>query len=107
MVREPLANGYLSGNYRPGAWVTATDDWRSSHDPAEVRRKLELVQEIGHTEVPQGVAMAAWAIAWCLHHPAVSGVIAGCKSVQQLESNAAAADLDLVRDDHPMTVAAL
>jgi aryl-alcohol dehydrogenase-like predicted oxidoreductase len=45
--------------------------------------------------------MAAWAIAWCLLHPAVSCVVAGCKSVQQLEANAAAADLALVRGDHP------
>jgi myo-inositol catabolism protein IolS len=106
LVREPLANGYLSGKYRPGAWVTASDDWRSGHDPAEARRRLELVQELGRTEVPQGVAMAAWAIAWCLRHPAVSCVVAGCRSVQPLEANAAAADLDLVRDDHPQAAAA-
>jgi myo-inositol catabolism protein IolS len=101
IAHEPLANGYLSGKYRPGAWVTAADDWRSGHDPAEAQAKLELVAEIGRTEVPAGVAMAPWAIAWCLRHPAVSCVVAGCKSVQQLESNVAAADLDMVRDDHP------
>jgi myo-inositol catabolism protein IolS len=101
LVREPLANGYLSGKYRPGVWITASDDWRSGHDPAEVQRKLALVEQLGRTEVPEGVAMAAWAIAWCLQHPAVSGVVAGCKSVRQLEANAAAADLDMVRGDHP------
>ena len=106
IAREPLANGYLSGKYRPGAWVTAADDWRSGHDPAEAQRKLELVAEIGRTEVPAGVDMAPWAIAWCLQHPAVSCVVAGCKSVQQLESNITAADLDMVRDDHPQAVAA-
>jgi myo-inositol catabolism protein IolS len=105
IVREPLANGYLSGKYRPGAWVTAADDWRSGHDPAEAQARLELVAEIGRTEVPAGMAMAPWAIAWCLQHPAVSCVVAGCKSVQQLESNIAAADLDMVGDDHPQAVA--
>jgi aryl-alcohol dehydrogenase-like predicted oxidoreductase len=106
IVREPLANGYLSGKYRPGAWVTAGDDWRSGHDPAKAQRKLELVEELGRSEIPQGMAMAAWAIAWCLQHPAVSCVVVGCKSVQQLESNIAAADLDVVRDDHPQAGAA-
>jgi myo-inositol catabolism protein IolS len=101
IVREPLANGYLSGSYRPGGWVTAADDWRSGHDPAEVQRKLELVEELRRTEVPEGMPMAQWAIAWCLRHPAVSCMVAGSKSVQQLEANAAAADLELVRDDHP------
>ena len=106
VVREPLANGYLSGKYRPGAWVTASTDWRSGHDPAEVKRKLALVDQIGRTEVPGGVAMAPWALAWCLQHPAVSCVVAGCKSVEQVESNARAADLDLVRDDHPQATVA-
>jgi len=101
IAREPLANGYLSGKYRPGAWVTASDDWRSGHDPQQARRTLELVEEIRRTEVPEGVAMAPWAIAWCLRHSAVSGVVAGCKSVQQLQANVAVADLALVRDDHP------
>jgi len=101
IAREPLANGYLSGKYRPGAWVTASDDWRSGHDPQQARRTLELVEEIRRTEVPEGVAMARWALAWCLQHPAVSCVVAGCKSVEQLEANASAADLDLVRNDHP------
>ena len=101
IVREPLANGYLSGTYRPGGWVTAADDWRSGHDPAEVQRKLEMVEELRRTEVPEGMTMAQWALGWCLRHPAASCVVAGSKSVQQLEANAAAADLDLIRDDHP------
>jgi myo-inositol catabolism protein IolS len=106
VAREPLANGYLSGKYRPGAWITARGDWRSGSDPVEVQRKLALVEELGLTEVPEGVAMASWAIAWCLQHPAVSCVVAGCKSVEQLKSNADAADLDLVRDDHALAMGA-
>jgi aryl-alcohol dehydrogenase-like predicted oxidoreductase len=104
--REPLANGYLTGRYQPGTRITTSDDWRSGHDPAEVQRKLELVEQIRRTEVPEGLPMATWALAWCLHHPAVSSVIVGCKSVEQVEANAAAADLDLVRDDHPRAIAA-
>jgi Aldo/keto reductase family len=63
MAREPLANGYLSGKYRPGAWVTASNDWRSGNDPPQARRKPELVDEIRRTEVPEGLAMAPWASA--------------------------------------------
>ena len=46
--------------------------------------------------------MAEWAIAWTLQHEAVSCTIPGCKSVEQVESNARAASLPLVRDDHPL-----
>ena len=49
--------------------------------------------------------MAQWALAWCLKHPALACVIPGCKDVRQVELNAAAADLDIVRNDHPLAVA--
>jgi len=61
------------------------------------------VQQIQQEEVPDGVPMAPWALAWCLQHPAVTCVIPGCKTVEQVESNASAAELELVRDDHPQT----
>jgi len=49
--------------------------------------------------------MAQWALAWCLSNPSVTTVIPGCKNVDQVRSNARAADLgDLVRDDHPQAV---
>ena len=59
--------------------MTAPSDWRAGHDPAEAQHKLEVVEELRRTEVPTGVAVAAWAIAWCLQHSAVSCVVAGCK----------------------------
>jgi aryl-alcohol dehydrogenase-like predicted oxidoreductase len=56
------------------------------------------------SEVPAGVPIARWAIAWCLQHPAVSAVIPGSRTIEQLESNAAADELHLVSDDHPLAV---
>lgn len=104
LARVPLASGYLSGKYRPGAAFENERDVRSRHDRQEVDRKLTEAQRIGREEVPEGVDMAAWALAWCLQHPAVTCVIPGCKSVEQVEANARAADLELVRDDHPQAV---
>jgi len=101
LARVPLASGLLSGKYRPGTTFTDPDDIRSKRDPAMVEERLRQVAEIGRDEVPAGVPMAAWALAWCLQHPAVTCVIPGCKSVEQVEFNAAAADLPLVRADHP------
>jgi myo-inositol catabolism protein IolS len=104
LARVPLASGFLSGKYKPGTRFTNQYDIRSQHDEQEVQDRLKLVQEIQRTEVPAGVPMAAWALAWCLQHPAVSAVIPGCKTVEQVNSNASAADLDMVRDDHPQAV---
>ena len=104
LARVPLASGLLSGKYQPGATFTDPDDIRSRRDPAFIEGRLRQVAEIAATEVPAGVSMAAWALAWCLQHPAVSCVIPGCKSAEQVELNAAAADLDMVRADHPQAV---
>jgi aryl-alcohol dehydrogenase-like predicted oxidoreductase len=100
LARVPLASGYLSGKYKPGAEFAA-NDVRNRHDREQRDEKLQLVEEIKRTEVPEGVNMAEWALAWCLQHPAVTCVIPGCKDVEQVLSNARAADLDLVREDHP------
>ncbi len=100
LARVPLASGYLSGKYKPGATFGPTDV-RSKHGERAVRDKLEKVARIAETEVPAGVPMARWALAWCLQHDAVTTVIPGCKSAEQVRENAAAADIDLVRHSHP------
>lgn len=99
LARVPLASGYLTGKYKPGA--VFTDNVRKHHKREEIDEKLRLVQQIQEQEVPEGTPMAEWALAWCLQHPAVTCVIPGCKSVEQVEMNARAAAMDLVRDDHP------
>jgi myo-inositol catabolism protein IolS len=95
LARVPLASGLLTGKYRPGAEFTRPDDVRSLRDKAEIQERLDLVERIAQTEVPSAVPMAAWALAWCLQNPAVTCVIPGCKSVEQLDLNSSAADLEI------------
>jgi len=100
LARVPLASGLLSGKYKPGATFPA-DDVRTKWRHKDFDARLKDVEDIARSEVPQGVPMAEWALAWCLQHPAVSAVIPGCKDVGQVQSNARAANLIGVRDDHP------
>lgn len=92
LARVPLASGYLSGKYNPGVTFESTDV-RHRHDVQSTMRKLEEVQMIRKTEVPEGIDMAQWALAWCLRHTVVSAVIPGCKNPAQVEANARAANL--------------
>jgi aryl-alcohol dehydrogenase-like predicted oxidoreductase len=101
LARVPLASGYLTGKYKPGAKF-GTNDVRGGHDPASTEQKLREVEQIRRTEVPPGTDMVQWALAWCLRHPAVTAVIPGAKDVAQVKSNAAAAAL--VQDDHPQAL---
>ena len=94
-----------AGSTGPADWVTTSGDWRSSQDAADVEARLAEVERIASaTEVPSGVPLGRWALAWCLQHPAVSAVIPGSKTIEQLEGNVAAATLDLVSPAHPLTV---
>jgi aryl-alcohol dehydrogenase-like predicted oxidoreductase len=100
LARVPLASGFLSGKYKPGAHFPANDT-RAGYSQAQIDEKLREAERIQKEEVPAGVPMAQWALAWCLQHPAVSCVIPGCKNVEQVKKNAAAAELEMVKDDHP------
>lgn len=93
IARTPLASGFLGGRYQPGHDFAAGDV--RNMFPQRVRDEtaqaaLELL-----SQRPQDMAPTTWAGAWCLQNLAVSVVIPGIKSVQQLRENAAAADVDL------------
>lgn len=90
LARVPLASGLLSGKYKAGTEF-AGNDFRSSLDAARLERDLAEVERLRATEVPDGVPMSQWALAWCLANPVVSCVIPGCKSPAQVHANAAAA----------------
>jgi aryl-alcohol dehydrogenase-like predicted oxidoreductase len=98
LARVPLASGFLSGKYKPGTKFAA-NDVRSRWDSAKLDAYAKEVEVIERDEVPQGTDMAAWALAWCLKHPAVTSVIPGCKDPAQVRSNAAS--VDLVDTGHP------
>ena len=100
---SPLAGGWLSGKYtrdqRP------TGETRLGEDPsrgieaydrvggqARTWDVLEAVQDVAEAH---GVPMAQVALAWLLARPAVSSVILGARTVEQLQQDLGAADLAL------------
>jgi len=94
LARVPLACGLLSGKYRPDA-TFPPNDRRSALEADRMRADLLEVERIRETEVPEGMPMAQWALAWCLKNPAVSTVIPGCMNPSQVAANAAAAELEI------------
>ena len=92
LARVPLASGLLSGKYKPGTTFTG-NDVRAKFDAEKLKRDLAEVDRLAQTEVPAGVPMAQWAMAWCLRNPLVTAIIPGSKNHAQVRANAAAADL--------------
>jgi aryl-alcohol dehydrogenase-like predicted oxidoreductase len=92
LARVPLASGLLTGKYKPGASFAA-NDVRATFDAEKMKTRLAEAERIQKTEVPAGVPMSQWALAWCLKDPLVSAVIPGCKDPAQVRANASAAEL--------------
>ena len=92
LARVPLASGLLTGKYKPGA-TFAANDVRATMDAEKMKRDLAEVERLQKEEVPPGMPMAKWAMAWCLQNPIVSTLISGCKNPEQVKANASAAEL--------------
>jgi aryl-alcohol dehydrogenase-like predicted oxidoreductase len=92
LARVPLASGLLSGKYKPGT-TFAANDVRATFDAEKLKRDLAEVERLQKEEVPPGMPMAKWAMAWCLKNPMVSALIPGCKNPEQVKANASAAEL--------------
>jgi aryl-alcohol dehydrogenase-like predicted oxidoreductase len=92
LARVPLASGLLSGKYKPGATFPA-NDVRATFNAEKLKRDLAEVERLQREEVPAGVPMAKWAMAWCLKNPIVTALIPGCKNPEQVKANASVAEL--------------
>jgi aryl-alcohol dehydrogenase-like predicted oxidoreductase len=95
---SPLAQGLLSGRYsstnRPGRMRSM----RPLFSPENLDRAGDLSRALREIASKHQAMPAQVALAWLIRRPHVV-VIPGASSVAQLESNVAAADLDLTDDD--------
>jgi aryl-alcohol dehydrogenase-like predicted oxidoreductase len=96
---SPLAQGLLGGKYgldnRPGG-VRAVN---SLFGTENLRRIEPLLQTLRDVAKDVGAKPAQVALAWLIHLPGVVA-IPGASSVEQLEFNVAAADIELSADSH-------
>jgi aryl-alcohol dehydrogenase-like predicted oxidoreductase len=91
IVKVPLESGWLSGRYRADSTF---DDVRSRWTPDEIARRARLVTDFERL-LPAGTSTPHGALRFVLAQSAVSTVIPGAKSLEQLRDNVAAADASL------------
>jgi aryl-alcohol dehydrogenase-like predicted oxidoreductase len=105
IVWSPLAQGVLTGKYRPGE-ATPRDSRAAHPDPQTsqfvrlfMREDiLEAVQELQGVADELGVTMAQLAIAWVLRQPNVASAIVGASRPEQVDDNVAASGVELPPD---------
>jgi aryl-alcohol dehydrogenase-like predicted oxidoreductase len=103
MVWSPLAGGLLTGKYRRGADAPEgsrllSPDW--NEPPVRDEDKLyDTVDILAGVATSHGVSPAQVALAWLLGRPAVTSVVVGARTDEQLADNLRAADLVLTADE--------
>jgi len=105
VVWSPLAQGVLSGKYRPGE--PTPRDARAAHPDPQTSQFVRLfmrddilaaVQELAPIAGDVGLTVPQLAIAWVLRQPNVSSAIIGASRPEQVEENCAASGVELPPD---------
>ncbi|GAB2993269.1 aldo/keto reductase [Amycolatopsis acidiphila] len=101
LVYSPLGSGLLTGALTPDA-TFEDSDWRSratAFQGENLRRNLEVVDELKQFAATKGATVSQLAIAWTLHQPGVHVAIVGARRAKNIEDSLGAADLDLTPAD--------
>jgi aryl-alcohol dehydrogenase-like predicted oxidoreductase len=104
IVWSPLAQGVLTGKYKPGSPLPLGSRATSSEMNKFMRpellndRVLAAVQQLGQIAQSLNLSVAQLALAWVLREPNVAAAIIGASRPEQVTDNAAASGVKLSRD---------
>ncbi len=113
VVFSPLAQGVLTGKYKPGqpppAGSRASDDRQNTFIKrfTEDEALLAKVQDLIPIAAERGVTMGQLALAWVLRRPEVTSCIIGASRPSQLTENVAASGVKLTEAEVARIDAAL
>lgn len=100
---SPLAGGWLSGRWRLGQETPSSG--RAARIPARYdlsdpanQRKLEAADALARLAEEAGLTLIQLALAFAIRHPAVTSAIIGPRTMEQLEDQLGADDIQLTDD---------
>ena len=103
IVWSPLAQGVLTGKYRPGEAPPA--DSRAAHDSMSIAMDrlmndavLEAVDRLRPVAEQAGLSLPELALAWVLRRPEVASAIVGASRPEQVHANVRASGIELSTD---------
>ncbi|HEY2239379.1 MAG TPA: aldo/keto reductase [Streptosporangiaceae bacterium] len=104
---SPLASGWLTGKYHrdeaPAAGTRLNEEpdegMKIWNERGHLERNWQVLDVVRKLAEQRGSSLSQVAIAWVLGRPAVSSVILGARTLDQLNDNLAAADQPLGEDE--------
>lgn len=104
---SPLGGGWLTGKYQrdsvpSGATRLGENPKRGMENYADrnaEERTWQVIDAVNEVATKRGVSMSQIALSWLVDRPAVTSVILGARTLEQLEDNLGAADLHLSEEE--------
>ncbi len=95
---SPLAGGFLSGKLsrdEPPPSGSRLAAWKERRAAFDTDRNWQIVDALKAVAQEVGATPSQVALAWCVQRPAITSVIFGARSLEQLEDNLKAGELKL------------
>jgi aryl-alcohol dehydrogenase-like predicted oxidoreductase len=103
---SPIARGVLTGKYAPGQ--TPAQDSRAGRGDKRIletefrEESLVIAQKLQEHCDARGIKLGQFAAAWVLANPHISAVIAGPRTLPQMEDYYAAVNIDITAEEESM-----
>jgi aryl-alcohol dehydrogenase-like predicted oxidoreductase len=98
-VYSVLGQGWLAPRLKPGSEYPVWDRRHESHQGPEFERMAALHRELQKVADRHGWSVTQLALVWALSHPAVTFVIVGASSPEQVDHNLAASGERMSQDE--------
>jgi aryl-alcohol dehydrogenase-like predicted oxidoreductase len=103
IVWSPLEGGWLTGKYRRETGnpkdSSRAERWIGDLDNPKFARRLDIVEQLLPMAEAKGIPLARFANAWALRHPAVTSVIIGPRTQEQLEDSLQIVDVSFTEEE--------
>ncbi len=102
---SPLAGGMLTGKYRrnqeptEGRYAPGKDRNFRAEEMLANDRTHDVVDKLREIAEAKDCSVSQLALAWCMHQPAITSPIIGPRTMDQLNDNLAAADVEINDED--------
>ena len=99
LAHSPLAKGLLSGHYRPGHKFPEDDERSERFQGETFAAQIAIADRLGEVARDKGINMVQLAIAWILRQDAVTCVLVGAKTPEQIRDHLGAIAVELTEED--------
>ena len=99
LAHSPLGKGLLSGRYRPGHEFPDGDERKDRFHGDTFAAQIAIADRLGEVAAEKDISMVQLAIAWILRQEAVTCVLVGAKSPEQIRDHLPAIAVEFTENE--------